>query len=441
MRETVRRLWLPLASLITLAVAGCSGASDIPIADAGADTTAAPGEEVTLDGSASQDDGTGGGTLSYFWRFDTVPSDSAVENSSFTQNDSSAAAQTAFTPDVPGLYGVTLQVAESSELSDLDYVLVQVGTGNHPPLANAGEDQYASTGVPIFLAGEGIDEDVSDVLSYRWKFELVPSGSALTDQNINNQGTATAAIVPDVVGLYVLTLTVSDGEAESEPDYVTVIAEEGNEFPVADAGQSAQLTPCSGTSIALDGRASYDPEGQTLSFLWEVIDSPSGASPALDDATSATPLFSWDAVGYYTLRLSVNDGEVDGVPDYLVLSTVATSPNAAPVADPGADIVIDSSAYCVGASCSPCGDRTLTLDGSSSYDPDHDPLDFQWAVITGTGTTLEADINDVASLTIPELATSVGSTTTALYEVRLTVGDCESSSSDTVTITFHCTGD
>lgn len=421
-----------------LAPSGCAGDGDTPIADAGSDLSVGPGETVTLVGNASTDPN--GDPLTYSWRFDSVPPQSIVENSDFSANDDAGAVEVTFVPDVPGMYGITLQVSDGENASDLDYLVVTAGTGNHPPVADAGEDQYSATGDIAYLYGAGIDEDVGDVLTYRWKFELVPLESDLTDQNINNQGTPTPAIIPDAIGLYVLTLSVSDGEVWSEPDFVTVIVDDGNLAPIADAGDSDILTPCAGEEIALDGRASYDPEGQDITYAWDVLDAPTGSAAAFDDPTSSTPTLSWDVVGYYTIRLVVNDGEKDSAADYLVLSTTATDPNQDPVADAGADVLIDSTAFCLGASCSPCSERTITLDAGASADPDHDPLSYQWAVLTGTGYELIADQNDVASLTIPQLTTTLGNVATAVYEVELTVADCQGQDSDVITITFNCHG-
>ena len=66
-----------------------------------------------------------------------------------------------------------------------------------------------------------------------------------------------------------------------------------------------------GTPVSLDGTGSANEntdEGDTISFLWEIDQAPSGSTAALTDADTATPLFIPDIEGIFIIRLSVNDG-------------------------------------------------------------------------------------------------------------------------------------
>lgn len=68
-----------------------------------------------------------------------------------------------------------------------------------------------------------------------------------------------------------------------------------------------------GDKIALDGSASFDPDGDPLFYLWRVIKKPAGSSLTLRDSTaSATEVvFSTEYYGTYVFSLTVSD-KIDG---------------------------------------------------------------------------------------------------------------------------------
>ncbi len=97
------------------------------------------------------------------------------------------------------------------------------GPDNHAPTANAGVDFSVGLGGVARLLGHGTDADFSDVLSYSWAFVSKPEGSGAT---INDSDQATATFVSDVIGTYVVRLTVSDGRLSGADEVtITVIPE------------------------------------------------------------------------------------------------------------------------------------------------------------------------------------------------------------------------
>ncbi len=106
----------------------------------------------------------------------------------------------------------------------------------------------------------------------------------------------------------------------------------GNSAPTADAGGPYSVPE--GGSVGLDGTGSSDPDGDTLTYAWDLDN-----DAAFDDATGATPTFSaagFDGPDSQTIALKVSDGTVDSAPD----STTVTITNVAPtitsiVAAPG----------------------------------------------------------------------------------------------------------
>ena len=72
-----------------------------------------------------------------------------------------------------------------------------------------------------------------------------------------------------------------------------------------------------------------------------------------------------DVPGTYIVQLLVNDGSCTSLPDYVTIQ--ATNGNAPPVADAGQSVIL-----------TPCAPSQVTLDGTASYDPEGQALDYEW---------------------------------------------------------------
>jgi hypothetical protein len=119
-----------------------------------------------------------------------------------------------------------------------------------------------------------------------------------------------SSFIPDVDGLYELTLTVNDGNLSSE-DKVQIMATTPNVPPNANAG--ADMTVNLGDTAVLDGSASNDPDHgpQPLTYLWSFVAVPTGSqltNGAIIGANTVSPSFTPDVVGTYVLQLMVFDG-------------------------------------------------------------------------------------------------------------------------------------
>lgn len=102
--------------------------------------------------------------------------------------------------------------------TDTEYVYHDPDAGNRAPIANAGANFTVDLDEPAVLnASESTDAD-GDALTYAWSFIYNPSRSLA---RLTNSAAAKPSFTPDVNGVYVLALTVSDGSMASA-DYVTV---------------------------------------------------------------------------------------------------------------------------------------------------------------------------------------------------------------------------
>ena len=179
------------------------------------------------------------------------------------------------------------------------------------------------------------------------------------------------------------------------------LGEVANQAPFADAGPSQQVdeeeavtligaggfdpdgdslsynwdqTVDEGALVTLDGSGSSDPEGQPLTFEWAQITGPSVAlsHPGAVQPTFSAPQVSGDLLMRF--RLTVSDGEFsDG--NSVDVGVRNLDVNLRPVAITGPDRIVDEGGEVV-------------LDGTGSFDPDGDPLSFQWVQLAGPETTL-----------------------------------------------------
>jgi len=129
------------------------------------------------------------------------------------------------TYDLAGLYHAVLTVVDERGLADSDFVYITVcGDGiNCPPVADAGEDQTVYSGESVQLSGSASDHDGDEIVSWAWSIDSAPGGSSAS---FDDPGIPDPVFTPDLLGAYVLSLVVSDGEDASEPDTLTITVEE-----------------------------------------------------------------------------------------------------------------------------------------------------------------------------------------------------------------------
>ena len=155
---------------------------------------------------------------------------------------------------------------------------------------------------------------------------------------------------------------------------VTANFQASNEPPVADAGDDQDVDE--GSTVTLDGSASYDPDGEIASYLWTQT---GGTEVTLSDPDVAQPTFTApevDAGGAALIfELTVTDSEELDDSDTCTVTVLNTE--QPPVADAGADQNVVEGTI-------------VTLDGSASSDPDNDIESYQWTQTGGT----DAELSD-----------------------------------------------
>ncbi|MBN2584042.1 MAG: PKD domain-containing protein [Planctomycetes bacterium] len=168
---------------------------------------------------------------------------------------------------------------------------------NMPPVANAGNDGYASDNDNdgyelVTLDGtDSFDADGS-LVSYVWK------------EGVSTIATGATAQVSLTTGTHEITLLVTDDDSDTDGDVMLVLV---NPAPVADAGedQEEEDTDENGSElITLDGSGSYDSLGEIVSYVW----TEGGNEIATGETAQVTMI-----AGTHTVTLTVTDD--DGATD------------------------------------------------------------------------------------------------------------------------------
>lgn len=176
-----------------------------------------------------------------------------------------------------------------------------------------------------------------------------------------------------------------------------------NEPPQADAGADQQVTIR--TDVNLDGSNSSDPNGDLLSYSWTFILLPPESNlnqSDLSGSNTASPYFTPDVAGNYTLQLTVSDGYLSDSDEVLIQAQ-----NIQPLADAGMDQNVERG-------------TEVMLDGSNSFDPDDHMITFEWNIDAkpAESTLINDDITDRKTPS-PSFMPDVDGT----YTLRLTVNN------------------
>ncbi len=311
-----------------------------PTAKAGPDHIIAPGEKVAFNASGSE--AGEGRIVAYRWEFgdDKAARGKAVSHV-FKR---------------PGVYRVRLHVRNSSKLPcnvASDQAEIRV---NAAPVAEAGEDQVASAGDPVTLDGGHSYDTDGKLVAYLWS---LGDGSQQEGSTIQH--------VYDKPGRYPVTLTVEDDVNVANSRASDTLTITINHPPVAQAG--ADCKAAIGEEIVFDGRASNDPDGELVHYLWNFGDG--------IEAYGDRVVYAYKYPGTYRVTLTVKDHS--GTRTDTKSDTLVVVVNAPPVAQAGADQLVTSS--------------EVHFDGTASTDPDGRIIAYLWEFGDGATSSEPAPVH------------------------------------------------
>jgi len=168
-----------------------------------------------------------------------------------------------------------------------------------------------------------------------------------------------------------------------------------NLFPIADAGDNQTVDE---NSLVVLYGSGIDPEGGLLLYSWiqtsGTLVSLSGSSFPGGISNSPTPFFTAPDVTSsetLTFQLTVKDDILQSDTDTVSITVnhVDDSVNTEPTADAGDDQILDEG-------------TTVNLDGSGSFDPDGDPITYEWEQTQGITVTFDSTAQN-PTFTAPEV--------------------------------------
>ena len=214
-----------VTSTMTGAVPAAPVPNQPPVANAGDLQTVAIGATVTLDGSGSTDsDGT---IATYAWvhtSTDGVAPTTTItvadgETSTFTAPDTAVDSDLVFTLTVTDDDGATNINTDTNTVTIT--VTAPAVTTNQPPVANAGALQTVAIGATVTLDGTDSTDSDGTIQSYVWVHTSTDDAPPATPITVANGETSTFT-APDTAVELVFTLTVTDDDAATHSDTVTI---------------------------------------------------------------------------------------------------------------------------------------------------------------------------------------------------------------------------
>ncbi len=324
--------------------------------------------------------------------------------------------ETVLTTDLPGEHVISLTVS-SGQNSDTEQttVIAEMPPDNRAPSASITAERTRGTiGEELTFDGSSSSDPDNDPLIFSWALSANPDGSSAA---LSGTSDTLAYLTPDLQGEYTVTLQVSDGELTSPPQTLTVTASP----PGTNAAPDAIITPNEittsvGAHTSLDGSQSTDPDGDSLSYRWQLLQKPAGSQSVLTSSTSSATYLTPDTEGEYRVELIVSDGRIESsTSQATIIATEQDNNLIRPVADAGQNQLVS------------IGDEVL-LDGRGSSTENGEELFFSWSLLSPPSESVTLlDGNSATPRFTPDRA--------GIYLVQLIVkNDQLSSEPDTVEI-------
>ena len=250
-----------------------------PTADAGPDQLVLVMTLVTMNGSASTDNGA---IVSYVWSFfDVMPVELYGMEVSYT-----------FTTD--GSYMVTLNVTDAGGNWATDALWVDVFT-DLPPVADAGPDQSVNEDTLVTFDGSGSSDD-NGIDNYTWT--IIELSVVLYEID--------PTYTFDDPGMYHVWLVVTDTVGQlSDPDEMIVTVDDVTP-PIAEAGPDQRVNL--GDIVTFNGSLSTD-NGVIVNYTWSFTDI------VYTEVYGEIATYTFSGYGWYWIDLTVWDAGGNGAMD------------------------------------------------------------------------------------------------------------------------------
>ena len=163
-----------------------------------------------------------------------------------------------------------------------------------------------------------------------------------------------------------------------------------NRPPVANAGPDGVALV--GDNFPLDGRGSYDPDGDKINYQWEIAVFPAGASldNVLSAGNSAQAVLKPSKAGLWLVKLTVSDGRLASTPDIVEVRAKPTCESDADCPDDG--LFCNGAEYCNRENG--CDHRGDPCTGQGACDEEHNLCTLCGDGVVSTSTGEQCDPGD-----------------------------------------------
>ncbi|KPN31282.1 PKD domain protein [Halolamina pelagica] len=159
------------------------------------------------------------------------------------------------------------------------------------PLADAGLDQTATVGSTVYLDGGGSLDPDGEIVAYNWSIET-PDGATITPADPTS---ATTRFIPEEVGRYYVTLTVTGDDGKRHSDTLYVDVERSSDPPAPAPGTAtpsetttATTTPTTGSNGETTPRSEPTPSAESTPNQVRTAEPEPTAQNAPDSTTAST---------------------------------------------------------------------------------------------------------------------------------------------------------
>ena len=237
----------------------------------------------------------------------------------------------------------------------MSVVTINVMSYNRKPIAHAGPNQMAFSGVLVTLDGSGSSDPEGETLSYSWELVTRPLTS---HARLANRGSVNPSFITDRDGMYIARLVVNDGKLDSSPSRVTItVTGEANTAPVLATITSPQTIEM-GTELRFTLSATDVDTNDSVSFFANNL-------PANSRLDGASGKFRFqpapDQVGSHTVTFVATDGKESHSQDVVLTVQAATANQPTALKSK----VIDANAYSETGAIVPIAGVRITVEGST----------------------------------------------------------------------------